>query len=396
MTNNELICAVARDLMPQYAEGLLSAESEAALRAHMDACADCRAVFAQITAPEPAAPGETKAFDYMKKEKKNRARVILCACLALALLAAGLTAFFVRQSKKAGVTYDAASGTVVVYGKNDDAEVRLPEAIDEAQNLDAQFSSFHVTAHLPLLRTDGVPLNEYLPAYLSRTGESLRFLRGYLREHCADAYPADRADKYVELSITPVENYTFTEHEDRISLEMGSFYWHREELYVLALLGNPGVEWKELGYAWYLGVCIDPYSETLLLTDFAAIAEEPYCDAYRRGGGTAEKTTENQRRLIDAVAYTYVTKGTDWGTAYESRPLKKTALYVGPQKTLDPGNDMSVTTAAAFIARLADTYGFDSVSAFCFGQKSFEEAFGVDYATAYHDWTQWLTETYGE
>ena len=126
--------------------------------------------------------------------------------MLLALLAAGLTAFFVRQSKKAGVTYDAASGTVVVYGKNDAAEVRLPEAIDEAQNLDAQFSSFHVTAHLPLLRTDGVPLNEYLPAYLSRTGESLRFLRGYLREHCADAYPADRADKYVELSITPVEN----------------------------------------------------------------------------------------------------------------------------------------------------------------------------------------------
>ena len=128
----------------------------------------------------------------------------------------------------------------------------------------------------------------------------------------------------------------------------------------------------------------------------ASAENEKYGPAYRRAGGTNAPTAENYRLLTDAVAYVCLTDGMDWGTAYESKPLKKTALYTGPKKTLDPGNDMSVCMASSFIAYLADTYGFDRVSDFCFGQASFTEAFGTDYASAYESWSNWILQTYGE
>ena len=392
---NKLNCSVARDLMPQAAEGLLAPESEAALQAHLETCEACRELYAEMTAAEPASDAETAEIDYLKKVKKSRRALILGAAAAVLALAVGLGVFFRWQAKQADVSYDEASGTIVVYGRSDDTEIKLPDETDEAKYLDAQYASFHVTAKLSVLRTQDIPLDEYLSGYLDRTNRSLRFLREYLREHCADAYPAERADKYVEMTISGEENYTFSETEDRISLEIGSYYWHREELYVLSLLGDPDVEWKQLGYAWYLGACLDPYGESLATTDFSLIGQQKYGDTYVRGGGTNDATPENYRRLTDAVSYVCLTDGMDWGAAYESKALKKTALYTGPKKTLDPGNDMSVIMAASFIAWLSDTYGFGSVSDFCFGRAAFEEAFGTDFAAAYQSWSGYILQTYG-
>jgi hypothetical protein len=75
------------------------------------------------------------------------------------------------------------------------------------------------------------------------------------------------------------------------------------------------------------------------------------------------------------------------GTAYESRPLKETALYHGPSKTLDPGNQMSVSMATSMIAWLSDQYGFETVTSFCFGNDSFEKCFGISFETAYENWS---------
>ena len=56
---------------------------------------------------------------------------------------------------------------------------------------------------------------------------------------------------------------------------------------------------------------------------------------------------------------------------------------------------MSVCMATSFIAYLSDQYGFDIVSEFCFSDKTFDEAFGTDYQTAYDDWCSWIIGTYG-
>ena len=47
---NPITCGMAADLLPLYLDGCCSADSRAALEAHMDACPACRAQYAQLGA----------------------------------------------------------------------------------------------------------------------------------------------------------------------------------------------------------------------------------------------------------------------------------------------------------------------------------------------------------
>ena len=393
--SKQMPCSVAKDLIPLLADGLLSPESEALLREHLKGCEACAKIYKEMTDPEPVPASDEVEVDYLKKVRRSRSRLLVGALLAVALVAVGLFAWFRAQAEKPQVSYDEGSQTLVVYAKGDAKDLKLPEEVNEAQTLDAQFDSFRMAVYLPILRTEGESMEEYLPGYLERTNQSLRFLRSYLRENCSDSYPAERADKYVELNIRSRERYSTFEEEDRIILTMDRFYWHREELYVLALLGSQDCQWKHLGYAWYLGTCLNPYSESLAISNMELLAEAPYYEAYRRLGGTSEATPENFRIQYDAISWLCLTKGLSWGTAYESSPLRRTALFKG-SSTSDPGNNMSVAMATSFIAYLADEYGFSNVSAFCFGQADFEEAFGTDYQSAYDAWAAHILDAVGE
>ena len=68
---------------------------------------------------------------------------------------------------------------MVIYGK-DDTDLKLPKTVNEATELDAQFENFHLKIHLPILRTGEEDLASYLPGYLGRTNESIKFIRNYL------------------------------------------------------------------------------------------------------------------------------------------------------------------------------------------------------------------------
>ena len=46
---NPITCGMAADPLPLYLDGCCSADSRAALEAHMDACPACRAQYAQLT-----------------------------------------------------------------------------------------------------------------------------------------------------------------------------------------------------------------------------------------------------------------------------------------------------------------------------------------------------------
>ena len=199
--NSKLPCHIVRDLLPNYADGLLSPESEAEVKAHLEECEECRAVYRQMTGPEPEPQISEDAaeVDYLKKYQRRR-KSILIAAVIFALLVAGAAAVNAKiRAAKADINYDEVSKTMVVYGK-DDTNLRLPETIHEATELDAQFDTFHVRVNLPMLRTDGLDLAEYLPAYLGGTNESLKFIRSYLNENCPDIDISERAAKYVDLS----------------------------------------------------------------------------------------------------------------------------------------------------------------------------------------------------
>ena len=395
--NNKLPCYIVKDLLPLYADDLLSPESTEEVREHLDSCSDCGSLYRQMTSPEPEVAEDVPEVDYLKKINKGRKRIITCAVLIVALIAGAAFINSRIQAAKADISYDEATKTMVIYGK-DDTDIKLPKTVNEAKELDAQFDTFHLKLNLPILRTGDEDLQEYLPEYLGRTNESLKFIRNYMKENSDNEGLKERADKYVDLSIMAYKGYEWSEKEDRIEMEIGAFYWHREEMYVLSLLGNNNVQWKQLGYAWYLGSCIDPYSEVLTIINFNNDEMEklPYYDAYIRGGGTMDPTPENYRKLNDAVSYMCLTKDVLSGSPYEIIPLKNTALYNAPAKApADPGDDMSVSMATSFIAYLSAKYGFDTVSSFCFGEGTFDEAFGTDWQTEYDNWSAWIIENYG-
>ena len=306
--SKKLPCYIVRDMLPQYAEDLLSPESAEDIKQHLDDCEECREIYRQMTGAEPEILEEdVREVDYLKKVRKNRRGIIIAAAVIVALIACGALINSRIQAAKATINYDEASKTMVIYGK-DDTDIKIPKTVNEANELDAQFDSFHVKVSLPILRTGGASLQEYLPKYLGRTNESLKFIREYMKENCENEGLIERADKYVDLSVMSQNEYVWSELEDRIELEIGAYYWHREEMYVLSLLGSKNVQWKHLGYAWYLGACIDPYSETFDISFSDHMDELPYFEAYTRGGGTKEPGPRNYKILSDAISYMCLTE----------------------------------------------------------------------------------------
>lgn len=92
---NDLTCAVVRDLLPSYVEGLTSEETNQAVDAHLAGCPDCAARKSAMAAPEETAEQRetAKEVDYLKKVKRrNRWRVLLAAALVVLVIAAGLAA----------------------------------------------------------------------------------------------------------------------------------------------------------------------------------------------------------------------------------------------------------------------------------------------------------------
>ena len=92
---NDLSCAVVRDLLPSFVEGLTSEETNLAVESHLSACPDCMARKDAMTAPaEPVETAEQgREVDYLKAVKRKSGRRVVVAVLCTVLLiAAGFAA----------------------------------------------------------------------------------------------------------------------------------------------------------------------------------------------------------------------------------------------------------------------------------------------------------------
>ena len=90
---NDLTCAVVRDLLPSFVEGLTSEETNRAVESHLSACPDCMARKNAMAAPaEPAETAEqSREVDYLKTVKrKSGRRVVLAIACTLAVILAGV------------------------------------------------------------------------------------------------------------------------------------------------------------------------------------------------------------------------------------------------------------------------------------------------------------------
>ena len=409
---NNLPCSVVRDLLPSYVEQLTDQETTELVKSHLQSCGDCRSLYQTMSGRTPVFVEDLAEVDYLKKMRRSRLRLVIAAA-CLAVLAAGAGLFLLLRGKQMRTnepqtaqqplpdeprivqaampewTYDESAKTLVVYGTDDYTRLELPDTIDKAANLEVQDNNFHLSVYLPVLRNESEPLQTSLPGFLDRTDKSLTFLRSYLKEHAGGAYSEENAAKFVELTIRRRGSYSYTNDEDRICLEVGDYYWHRDSLYLLALLDFKTVEWQQLGYIFYLGMTVNPFSEQNVNIN-GKTQNLPYYEAYLALGGQDGSTPEDMLRVTHAAAWYGLNRGTGyWGSVAESRPVTEFAWYSGPAKAMF-GNDMTVMMATSLIAWLTEQSGFEAVSRYCTGSCGFTEAFGTDFQTAKDAWAAWL------
>lgn len=100
---NPITCGMAADLLPLYLDGCCSADSRAALEAHMDACPACRAQYAQLRRDltPPGTDGIARALARKMRRRKRCLRAlgaVLGVLLAVFLVFIGKTFVILGQS----------------------------------------------------------------------------------------------------------------------------------------------------------------------------------------------------------------------------------------------------------------------------------------------------------
>lgn len=138
-----LPCAIVRDLLPSYAEGLTEQETTEAVKAHLDDCGDCAARYAAMVGGEnPATTDTIKEVDFLKTvRKRNRRRILLAIVLVLALVLGGTAA------------------KLFLIGSPVTGESVISQAVQEGDSIKLQFScldSASTLSHVDMQTQDDV------------------------------------------------------------------------------------------------------------------------------------------------------------------------------------------------------------------------------------------------
>ena len=89
----ELPCAIVRDLLPSYVEGLTEEETTAAVKEHLTTCESCRSRYEAMSSGENAPAASTKEVDYLKQVKKNNhLKILIAVVLSVVLVLTGVGA----------------------------------------------------------------------------------------------------------------------------------------------------------------------------------------------------------------------------------------------------------------------------------------------------------------
>jgi beta-lactamase regulating signal transducer with metallopeptidase domain len=222
---------------------------------------------------------------------------------------------------------------------------------------------------------------------LERLSNGQIYIQAYMKKNAVGYFNEENAEKFAHYLIVSDELYTYNVTCDAIDVQTGSDYTRCAQQYVFALMNAKELHWQQFGYAQYLGGVLNPFDMTQ-----AQLAEEgidkskPYAQAYlEQGGSEKDLTKQDYRLLVDAMAYTCITNGMDWGTPYESAPIRSLEEFSAEAQE---GDDMSVMMASSFCAYLADKYGFDKLTGFCCGNEDFKKSFGTSFSRAFERWQE--------
>lgn len=131
-------CAVIKDLLPSYVDGLTSAETNELIQEHLAECADCQATLQAMQEPTSAAPEDRKEIDFLKKNRKKNIKVLIGSLLGCILLAVGaicLKTFVIGAPSTRGMV---ACDVLVTDGKTLNMEGMVVDSAHAISKIDVQ------------------------------------------------------------------------------------------------------------------------------------------------------------------------------------------------------------------------------------------------------------------
>ena len=147
MTPEKISCGICRDLLPLVLDGVAAPESEAAVRAHLAACPECRAVWQAECGdtPSPAPdtlPDDARILCRLRRRVRGWLALALAAALLVALFAytvngdpisgawAQQRAIRYAEQRFPGQTFTAPKGSWYSYYLNFSVEVQSDQSPD--------------------------------------------------------------------------------------------------------------------------------------------------------------------------------------------------------------------------------------------------------------------------
>lgn len=89
---NKLSCAIVKDLLPLYVDGLVCEETKETVDAHIDECPACKEIMRNMMPPQEETEANLKDVDYLKKVRKTgRRRAVVATILGVVLTILGIS-----------------------------------------------------------------------------------------------------------------------------------------------------------------------------------------------------------------------------------------------------------------------------------------------------------------
>lgn len=126
---NKLGCAIVRDLLPLYADDLVSEETRAAVDGHLEGCEDCsehlRNIRSELNAKDHP-ESERKNVDFLKKVRtKGRKRTVITTVIGILIVLVGISLIYYTgtAAQSADISYqtyvDGNTVTMVMKAASD-------------------------------------------------------------------------------------------------------------------------------------------------------------------------------------------------------------------------------------------------------------------------------------